>query len=403
MKALLILIDGTVYEGVGVGAPGTATGEVVFNTSMTGYQEILTDPSYAGQLVALTYPLIGNYGVNTEDAESMGPQVSGFVVKEMCAEPSNYRSQQSGDEYLLGNNIVGIQGVDVRALVRKLRDEGVMLGMISTEHTAESGLQVLRELPAYDAGTFAREVSTERVYQWQNGQGVSAAVPGEPGDTGGPLSSPPSTSTAPGANAPSPQWEMPLDADGRVVVLDYGTKFNILRSLRDRNLEVVVLPCSASTEEIMAWQPDGIMLSNGPGDPRSLQSEVATIKEIGEREPDLPVFGICLGHQLLGQALGGETFKLKFGHRGSNHPVKDLTTGKVHITSQNHGYAIEADSLPENVQVTHLNLNDNTVEGLQHRERPAFSVQYHPEASPGPKDNAYLFDRFAEMVKARKK
>lgn len=401
MKALLILIDGTTYEGVSVGFEGTATGEVVFNTSMTGYQEILTDPSYAGQLVALTYPLIGNYGLNKEDAESMGPQVSGFIVKEMCEEPSNYRSEQSGDEYLKSNKLVGIQGVDVRALVHKLRDQGVMLGMISTEHTAQSGLQVLKDLPEYDAGTYAREVSTNRVYQWQNGQGVTAKVPGEPGDTDGAQSSAPGTSSP--SNAPSQQWEMPLDALGRVVVLDYGTKFNILRSLKDRGLEVVVLPCSASADEIMAWQPDGIMLSNGPGDPRSLQSEVETIRQLSEREPELPVFGICLGHQLLGQALGGETFKLKFGHRGSNHPVKDLTTGKVHITSQNHGYAIEADSLPEDVEVTHMNLNDNTVEGLQHRSRPAFSVQYHPEASPGPKDNAYLFDRFAELVKGRKK
>ncbi len=398
MKALLILIDGTVYEGISVGAEGSATGEVVFNTSMTGYQEILTDPSYAGQLVALTYPLIGNYGLNTEDAESIGPQVAGFIVKEMCDEPSNYRSQQSGDEYLKANKLVGIQGVDVRALVRKLRDEGVMMGMISTEHSGESGLQVLKDLPEYDTGTYAREVSTARVYQWQSGEGVTTGVPGEPGSTGGPLGSAPSTS-----NTPATQWEMPLDALGRVVVLDYGTKFNILRSLKDRGLEVVVLPCSASADEIMAWQPDGIMLSNGPGDPRSLQTEIETIQELGVREPELPVFGICLGHQLLGQALGGETFKLKFGHRGSNHPVKDLTTGKVHITSQNHGYAIEADSLPEDVQVTHLNLNDNTVEGLQHRTRPAFSVQYHPEASPGPKDNAYLFDRFAEMVKGRRK
>lgn len=398
MKALLILIDGTVYEGIGVGAEGTATGEVVFNTSMTGYQEILTDPSYAGQLVALTYPLIGNYGLNPEDAESIGPQVAGFIVKEMCEEPSNYRSQQSGDEYLKANGLVGIQGVDVRALVRKLRTEGVMMGMISTEHSAESGLQVLRELPEYDAGTYAREVSTSRVYQWQSGQGVSAKAVGEPGDTQGAQGSAPSTS-----NSPAQQWEMPLDAEGRVVVLDYGTKFNILRSLKDRGLEVVVLPCSATTDEIMAWQPDGIMLSNGPGDPRSLGREIETIQELGEREPELPVFGICLGHQLLGQALGGETFKLKFGHRGANHPVKDLTTGRVHITSQNHGYAIEAGSLPEDVEVTHLNLNDNTVEGLQHKTRPAFSVQYHPEASPGPKDNAYLFDRFAELVKSRKK
>jgi carbamoyl-phosphate synthase small subunit len=392
MKALLILIDGTVYEGKSVGATGTTTGEVVFNTSMTGYQEILTDPSYAGQLVALTYPLIGNYGMNSHDGESAGPQVAGFVVKEMCEIPSNYRSETGGDGYLQEHKIVGIEGVDVRALVRKLRDSGVMLGMVTTEHTLESGLEVLRALPEYDSGTYAREVSTTRVYQWQNGEHTPDSTANAPSSVS------PSTS-----NAPSSQWEMPLDAGARVVVLDYGTKFNILRSLRERGLEVVVLPCSASTEEIMAWEPDGIMLSNGPGDPRSLDREVQTIQEIEQREPEMPVFGICLGHQLLGRALGGETFKLKFGHRGANHPVKDLTTGRVHITSQNHGYAVEAQSLPEDVEVTHLNLNDNTVEGLRHKSRPVFSVQYHPEASPGPKDNAYLFDRFAELVKARKK
>ena len=278
---------------------------------------------------------------------------------------------------------MAIQGIDVRTLVKKLRDGGVLMGMITTEHSAEDGLQLLRDLPAYDTGTYAREVSTKNVYQWQQSGQTPHALPV-------------------GAQPPQ-QWEMPLDAQARVVVLDYGTKFNILRSLRERGLEVVVLPCSASMEDIMAWQPDGIMLSNGPGDPRSLQAEIHTIEAIGEREPQLPVFGICLGHQLLGQSLGGETFKLKFGHRGANHPVKDLTTGKVHITSQNHGYAIEASSLPDDVEVTHLNLNDNTVEGLKHKSRPVFSVQYHPEASPGPKDNNYLFDRFAELVKARKK
>ena len=383
MKALLILIDGTTYEGISVGATGTATGEVVFNTSMTGYQEILTDPSYAGQLVSLTYPLIGNYGMNGDDGESVGPQVAGFIVKEMCETPSNYRSTGDGDDYLKTNKIVAIQGIDVRALVKKLRDGGVLMGMITTEHSAEEGLQILRELPAYDAGTYAREVSTKNVYQWQQSGQTPHSLP-------------------PGAQPPQ-QWEMPLNAEARVVVLDYGTKFNILRSLRERGLEVVVLPCSATMEDIMAWQPDGIMLSNGPGDPRSLGEEIHTIEAIAEREPQLPMFGICLGHQLLGQSFGGETYKLKFGHRGANHPVKDLTTGKVHITSQNHGYAIEASSLPDDVEVTHLNLNDNTVEGLQHKSRPVFSVQYHPEASPGPKDNDYLFDRFAELVKARKK
>ncbi|HEX8465988.1 MAG TPA: glutamine-hydrolyzing carbamoyl-phosphate synthase small subunit [Abditibacterium sp.] len=372
MKATLIFIDGTTFEGRSVGATGTATGEVVFNTSMTGYQEILTDPSYAGQLVALTYPIIGSYGVTSRDIESSGPQVAGFIVREMSEIPSNYASQGSGDNYLIQNNIVAIEGIDVRALVLKLRSAGVMLGMITTEHTAEEGLETLKNLPEYDAGTYAREVSTKEAYFWDAE-----------------------------ANQPSEFIPQP-SAKPRVVVLDYGAKFNILRELSSRGLEVVVLPCGASKAEIQAQNPDGIMLANGPGDPRSLQSEVEVIQQLMAENPSQPMFGICLGHQLLGRALGGETYKLKFGHRGANHPVKDLTTGKVHITSQNHGYALEADSLPAEVEVTHLNLNDGTIEGLKHATRPVFSVQYHPEASPGPKDNAYLFDRFAELVKTGK-
>ena len=367
MQARLILIDGTSYEGQSVGAPGTATGEVVFNTSMTGYQEILTDPSYVGQLVALTYPIIGNYGVTPRDRESIKPQVAGFIVREMCEIPSNYASQGNGDNYLEQNNIVSIQGIDVRHLTKKLRDAGVMLGMITTQHSPADGLEILKNLPPYDAGTYAREVSTRTVYRW-NENGPQAMDDSE-------------------------------KAGPRVVVLDYGTKYNILRELTQRGLEVVVLPCGADQAEILKWQPDGVMLSNGPGDPRSLEAEVATVQNLMNQQPHTPVFGICLGHQLLGLALGGETYKLKFGHRGANHPVKDLTTGKVHITSQNHGYALETESLPDDVEITHLNLNDNTVEGLKHRTRPVFSVQYHPEASPGPMDNAYLFDRFAALVK----
>jgi carbamoyl-phosphate synthase small subunit len=270
MKALLILSDGSSYEGTCIGACGTTTGEVVFNTSMTGYQEILTDPSYAGQLVALTYPLIGNYGLNTEDAESVGPQVAGFIVKEMSNTPSNYRSETSGDDYLQTHNITGIQGIDVRALTKKLRDSGVMMGMITTEYSREEGLEKLRAIPDYDSGTYAREVSTQRAYQWQRGETVAQHNAGV------------------NSNAPQTQWEMPLDAQARVVVLDYGTKFNILRSLRERGLEVVVLPCSATKEEILSWKPDGIMLSNGPGDPRSLDLEVQTIQDLQSEEPDLP-------------------------------------------------------------------------------------------------------------------
>lgn len=366
MQTRLILIDGTTFEGKSVGATGTATGEVVFNTSMTGYQEILTDPSYAGQLVALTYPLIGNYGVTQRDIESNSPKVAGFIVREMAEIPSNYASESSGDDYLTQNKIIGIEGVDVRSLVLKLRSSGVMLGMITTQHSAEEGLEILKNLPAYDSGTYARDVSTKDAYLWQNE--ARHAIPAR--------------STKP-----------------RVVVMDYGTKYNILRELEERGLEVVVLPCGATQEDILALNPDGLMLANGPGDPRSLEAEVGVIRSILNDQPEKPVFGICLGHQLLGRALGGETYKLPFGHRGANHPVKDLTTGKVHITSQNHGYALRAETLPEGVEVTHLNLNDQTVEGLRHREKPVFSVQYHPEASPGPRDNAYLFDRFAELVR----
>ena len=392
MKALLILSDGTTFEGALVGAAGTTTGEVVFNTSMTGYQEILTDPSYAGQLVALTYPLIGNYGINEDDMESIQPQIRGFIVKEMCDIPSNYRSQSSGDDYLVKNQITAIQGVDVRSLTKILRDSGVMMGMITTEHSRENGLRVLEALPPYDSGTYAREVSTKRAYQWQNSR--QSAVGSEQSSE----DQRPKTQN----QSPPEQWEMPLETTARVVVLDYGTKFNILRELRERGLEVVVLPCTATKAEILAWNPDGVMLSNGPGDPRSLQDEVQTVRDLQSDNPEMPMFGICLGHQIMGQAFGGETYKLKFGHRGANHPVKDLTTGKVHITSQNHGYAIDSSTLPDDVEITHMNLNDNTVEGLRHRDKPLFCVQYHPEASPGPKDNAYLFDKFAEMVKARK-
>jgi carbamoyl-phosphate synthase small subunit len=389
MKAKLILIDGTVYEGENIGVAGTAAGEVVFNTSMTGYQEILTDPSYAGQMVALTYPLIGNYGTNDEDGESRHPQVAGFIVKEMSQEPSNYRNTLGGDDYLKRHNIVGIQGVDVRALVLKLRDHGVMMGLITTDLSDEDELAKLRATPAYETFNYVRQVTTPKAYQWQSGEGLAPRTS---------HLEPPTSNLEPPA-----QWQMPLDAGARVVVLDYGTKFNILRSLCDRDLEVIVLPCSSTLEEIMAWQPDGIMLSNGPGDPQTLDEEVQVVRDLTAAQPELPVFGICLGHQLIGRALGGDIFKLKFGHHGANHPVKDLTTGKVHITTQNHGYAVQADSLPGDVEVTHLNLNDNTVEGLRHTNLPIFSVQYHPEASPGPKDSAYLFDMFAEMAKERRK
>lgn len=383
MKTLLILSDGTVYEGQNVGAPGTACGEVVFNTAMTGYEEILTDPSAAGQLVAMTYPLFGNYGINGEDAESVRPHLSGLIIREMCDVPSNYRSTSCGDEYLKKHQVVGIKGVDVRVLVKKLRNHGVMMGMITTEHSPEEGLELLRAQPDYESRTYAREVSTSRPYQWQD--------------------SPPSSLEEEEREIEKQglpeQWQMPLDALARVVVLDYGGKFNVLRCLRERGVEVVVLPGLSSPEEVLSWQPDGIVLSSGPGDPRLLQEEIENIRALIDSKPELPVFGICLGHQLLGRAFGAETIKLKFGHRGGNHPVKDLATGKVHITAQNHGYVLDASTLDEEMEVTHVSLNDQTVEGIRHKTRPVFSVQYRPEASPGPSDNAYLFDQFVESVK----
>lgn len=395
MKALLILSDGTVYEGQSVGAAGTATGEVVFNTAMTGYEEILTDPSAAGQLVALTYPLIGNYGINGEDAESLRPHLSGLIVREMCDAPSNYRSSSCGDEYLKAHQVVGIEGVDVRSLVKRLRDQGVMMGMITTEHSREEGLELLHKQPDYASRNYAREVGTSRPYQWQNSPVVPPAESEE--DNGEEQSA----QKTPGGKSLPEQWQMPLDASARIVVLDYGTKFNVLRSLRERGLEVVVLPGQSTSEEILSWQPDGVLLSSGPGDPSLLQEETENIRALLDQEPELPVFGICLGHLLLGRAFGAATKKLKFGHRGGNHPVKDLTTGKVHITAQNHGYVLDESTLDAEMEVTHISLNDQTIEGVRHKMRPVFSVQYRPEASPGPGDNAYLFDRFAESVKAK--
>ncbi|MBI3922676.1 MAG: glutamine-hydrolyzing carbamoyl-phosphate synthase small subunit, partial [Armatimonadetes bacterium] len=348
-----------------------AYGEVVFNTSMTGYQEILTDPSYRGQIVALTYPLIGNYGVNPDDVESGRTQVSGFVVKEMCESPSNFRVTGSGQDFLDRHGIVGIQGVDVRALTKRIRVHGVMMGAVSTEHTPAELLQLIREAPGYENIDYVKEVSTREAYQWDRDSSYTAG-----------------------------QWSMEFFASHRVVVVDYGVKFNILRSLRQRGCEVIVVPCSATLEDLLRWKPSGVLLSNGPGDPALLHEAVCNIRSYVDYSHDhrLPIMGICLGHQLLGAALGGRTFKLKFGHRGSNHPVKDVRTGRVYITSQNHGYAVAEDGLPSEVEVSHLNLNDRTVEGLRHRHLPIFSVQYHPEASPGPRDSRYLFDGFVKLI-----
>ncbi|PKM81694.1 MAG: carbamoyl phosphate synthase small subunit [Firmicutes bacterium HGW-Firmicutes-14] len=356
MQAVLILEDGTVFEGRGFGAETENFGEVVFNTSMTGYQEILTDPSYFGQIVTMTYPLIGNYGINSDDFESRQPFVLGFVVREFCDYPSNWRSEKTVEQYLKENGIPGISGIDTRALTRRLRNYGTMGGVIVTgENISISDLRMrLNGHPDLGRHDHVLKVTIEENFTLSN--------------------------------------------DGfRIVLMDFGAKTNIADSLHNLGCEVIVVPATATAGEILALDPDGIMLSNGPGDPADAEYAIDTVKAlIGRR----PVFGICLGHQILGLALGGSTYKLKFGHRGANHPVKDLASGKVHITSQNHGYAVDAGSIPGgDVIVSHINLNDNTVEGLRHLSLPVFSVQYHPEACPGPWDSSYLFDRFMDLIK----
>ncbi len=375
MKAILTLEDGTTYEGTSIGIPGTSFGEAVFSTSMTGYQEMLTDPSYGGQLLTLTYPLIGNYGVTDADFESNKVQVSGLVVRQMCDEPSNWRSTGSLQDFLVENKVVGIQGIDTRALTRHLRVRGVMMGSISTEHTKDELLQKIAEAPNYSKIDFVKHVTTPEKYEWVGDAEVEAnrgnALPGSP---------------IPRADGP------------RVALIDCGVKRNIMRNLAALGCRVTVFPCWAKAEEILAMDPAGILISPGPGDPALLGYMTEEIKKlIGKK----PIFGICLGNQLLAWAFGGKTFKLKFGHRGGNHPVKDLITGRVYITSQNHGYAVDADSLAgTGMEVAMLNLNDNTVEGMQHKELPIYSIQYHPEASPGPRDSAYLFKKFIEAVGA---
>ncbi len=372
--ALLVLADGTAYTGWSFGAPGTVIGEVVFNTGMTGYQEVLTDPSYCGQIVTFTYPELGNTGVNPDDEESAFPHVRGAIARNICHRPSNWRSTQSLPDYLKQHHIPGIYGIDTRALTRKIRTVGAMNGAISTEILDAGELRNLVEQAPSMAGlNLVKEVTTKTAYQWL-----------EPTETAWEFSD--STS----------REEQPRYT---VVALDFGVKRNILRRLASYGCRVIVVPADTSSEEILKYNPDGIFLSNGPGDPSAVTEGITTTKALVKA--DKPVFGICMGHQILGLSLGAETFKLKFGHRGLNQPA-GLAQQQVEITSQNHGFAIDPDTIAEDVQITHLNLNDHTVAGLKHKTLPLFSVQYHPEASPGPHDADYLFERFVQAMQQQK-
>lgn len=385
MNAILALEDGTVFHGQAFGARATACGEVCFNTSMTGYQEILTDPSYKGQIVTMTYPLIGNYGVNTQDVESWRPHVGGFVIRELSPVVSNWRADQSLHEYLEQNGIPGIQGVDTRALTKKLRVRGALNGIISTEGLSEAeALKRAREWPGLAGVDYVKEVTHKEAFAWdpQDEQSGSFQLVQH------------NTSVDARTNrAPMPPADIPI------VAYDFGMKYNILRRLRQRGFKVQVVPATTPAAEAMKYKPAGIFLSNGPGDPSALGYAVQAVQDIVKT--GIPVFGICLGHQLLGQAFGGKTFKLKFGHRGGNQPVKDLESGKVEITSQNHGFAVDATSLPSDVSVNRINLNDQTVEGMRHKTKPVYCVQYHPEASPGPHDSTPLFEEFRALIEKK--
>jgi carbamoyl-phosphate synthase small subunit len=360
-RAILLLEDGSIYEGQSFGSDVDAVGEVVFNTSMTGYQEMLTDPSYAGQIVIPTYPLIGNYGINENDVESSRIQVRGFVVRENCADPSHYQNQKTVNDYLSEAGIPGIAGLDTRCITRKLRNYGVMMGVLTSQRTPQEAAEMLQAAPNYGSTDFVKEVSTQATFRFKPEDG---------------------------------------DECRHIVIVDYGCKYNIMRIVRKLDCNVTVVPCTATAREILSHNPDGVLLSPGPGNPELLDYAVYNIRGlIGYK----PIMGICLGNQLIARAFGGKNFKLKFGHRGGNHPVKDLATGKVYITAQNHGYAVDADSIKDGLEVSHINLNDGTVEGLRHKDLPIFTIQYHSEASPGPLDSVYIFEQFIEMVDRERK
>ncbi|MBL8696599.1 MAG: glutamine-hydrolyzing carbamoyl-phosphate synthase small subunit [Planctomycetes bacterium] len=367
--ALLVLEDGQVFRGRACGAAGERIGELVFNTAMTGYQEILTDPSYRGQVVVMTYPLIGNYGTNPADEESRGTFTEAFVVREMCWQPSSHRSTESLPEYLARNGVVAIEGIDTRQITRRVRD-GLVRGIVSTVDLDErSLLEKVRRSPGLDGIDLASTVTCDKSYEWSEGY---VRLTGD----------------------------APFERRGkryRVAAIDFGVKRNILRGLVETGFDVTVLPAKASVAEILATRPDGLFLSNGPGDPAAVKHAFPTVRAIAEKR--IPIFGICLGHQILGHVFNATTRKMPFGHHGANHPVQDLTTGKVEITSQNHSYEVVADRVAE-LEVTHRNLNDGSIEGMRHRELPVFSVQYHPEASPGPREAQYLFGRFRELVES---
>ena len=375
MKALIALEDGRIFEGRSFTGPGEVSGELVFNTSMTGYQEILTDPSYKGQIVTMTYPLIGNYGVTPEDEESLGIHLSAFLVREYEADYSNWRATGDLGSYLKKHNILGIEQVDTRAITRHIRLAGAMRAVISTEDLDERSLvEKAKASPGLVDADLATLVTCKTPYVWEEGKILEL-------------------------EDVSPDWldrlESGKKAKFRIAIIDCGLKFNQLRLFSQRNCQCVVFPATVDAQQLLACKPDGIFISNGPGDPAAVHRVIETVKNLLGKKP---IFGICLGHQILSLALGAKTYKLKFGHRGGNQPVKDLSTGRIEITAQNHGFAVDQSTLPPGVEVTHINLNDNTVEGIRHREIPAFSVQYHPENAPGPHDSEYLFDRFVKLM-----